>query len=136
MFDAYALPWRNRGEVLKPGGWFGTGDIARIDAQGYVHLVGRNSSCINVGGMKFFPEEVESVLCSHPDIQEARVFGNPHPNFGTVPVAEIVRSADSHITSAELSSFCRKRLARYKLPAEYRFCESLPKTASGKIKRF
>lgn len=135
MFDAYAAPWRARSEVLKADAWFCTGDIAQMDAEGYVFLLGRSSAVINVGGMKFFPDEVEALLCTHPGVKEARVLGVAHPSFGVVPIAEIVRSGQCEVSAGELGAFCRKRLARYKLPVEYRFCDCLPKTASGKLKR-
>lgn len=135
MFDAYVSPWRTREEVTQPDGWFSTGDIAVADAQGFITILGRSKSVINVGGMKFFPEEVESVLCSHPGVAEARVLGITHPIFGSVPVAEVVTSLDAEVAPGELASLCRKQLARYKLPVEIRFVESIPKTPSGKISR-
>lgn len=135
MFDAYTCPWQNRDQVLTQDGWFCTGDIAKLDADGFVYLLGRSSAVINVGGMKFFPEEVEALLCSHPGVREARVLGIPHPSFGVVPVAEVVKSGDPDVSTPELASFCRKRLARYKLPVEFRYLDRIPKTATGKLKR-
>ncbi|MBV5332795.1 acyl--CoA ligase, partial [bacterium] len=73
--DAYLSPWKPRAEILDADGWFATGDIAKIDAEGFVTLQGRSRAVIGVGGMKFFPEEVESVLTSHPAISAARAFG-------------------------------------------------------------
>lgn len=135
MFDAYIEPWQKRAEAMQEG-WFSTGDIARADGDGCLYLVGRSNSMISVGGMKFFPEEVETVLCQHPMIAEARVFSRPHPSFGMVPAAELVAvQGESAPAAREIFSFCRKRIARYKIPVEIIFVEALTRTASGKIKR-
>lgn len=133
MFDAYIIPWKKRSDLLKDGVWFSTGDLAYADAEGHYFLQGRIKSVINVGGMKFFPEEVEKVLCLHESVSEARVLSRQHPNFGSIPVAEVV--ATSAIRAVELLSLCKRHLARYKIPAEIVFVESIPKTASGKILR-
>ena len=135
MFDAYVAPWRTREEVTRPDGWFSTGDIATEDSGGFITIIGRSKTVINVGGMKFFPEEVELVLCSHPEVLEARVVGIPNPIFGWVPVAEVVKSPQGALTPYTLVSLCRKQLARYKLPVEIRFVETIPRTPSGKISR-
>lgn len=135
MLDAYLAPWRAAEEVLEDG-WFGTGDLARRDEEGHVFLEGRLVSVINVAGLKCFPEEIEAVLCALPEVKCARVTGKPHPRVGAVPVAEIVpRNPDHPPTMAALESHCRAALARYKVPVEFHFVQSLPVTASGKIKR-
>jgi acyl-coenzyme A synthetase/AMP-(fatty) acid ligase len=135
LFDAYIEPWQERAAVLRDG-WFPTGDIARADSDGCLYLVGRNKSVISVGGMKFFPEEVESVLCQHPLIAEARVFGRAHPTFGMVPAAEVVAVQNEQApTVREIVSFCGKQIARYKIPVEILFVQAIARTANGKIKR-
>jgi long-chain acyl-CoA synthetase len=133
IFDAYIDPWKKRRDLLKDGVWFATGDLAYMDSDGNYYLQGRIKSVINVGGMKFFPEEVEKVLCLHDSVREARVVSRQHPNFGSISVAEVV--VTSAIRPAELLSFCKRHLARYKIPAEIVFVESIPKTPSGKILR-
>ena len=135
MFDAYLFPWTPQSEVLHDG-WFATGDLARVDEDGFVQLVGRKVSVINVGGMKVFPEEVEAVLCSHAGVAEARVVGMPHAMFGAVPIAEIVPSdAAAPPKSAELNQLCRRELSNYKVPMKYSIVSELPKTPSGKLRR-
>jgi len=135
IFDAYVIPWRRRDEVLEEG-WFRTGDLGVFDEEGYLQLVGRSHSVINVAGLKCFPEEIEAVLCDHPAVAGARVYGKPHERVGAIPVAEIVpKDPATPPTILSLSSHCRAKLARYKVPVEFRMVESLPKTASGKIKR-
>lgn len=135
MFDAYVAPWRSREEATEPGGWFATGDVAFINDGGSVILQGRSVNVISVGGMKFFPEEVERVLRLHPRIVEARVIARDHPVLGSVPVAEVVLSPGPEVHQAELISLCRCELAPFKVPVAIRFLESLPKTPSGKIRR-
>jgi long-chain acyl-CoA synthetase len=136
FLDAYLSPWKPRAEILDAEGWFATGDIASIDAKGRVALLGRAAAVIGVGGMKFFPEEVEEVLNSHPAVQRSRVYGRPHPDFGMVPVAELLLRADA-ITpkNSEIFALCRRQLSRHKIPAEIRFVDDIPLTPSGKIKR-
>jgi long-chain acyl-CoA synthetase len=129
-------PWKPRAEILDANGWFATGDIASIDAKGRVVLLGRAAAVIGVGGMKFFPEEVEEVLNSHPAVQRSRVFGRSHPDFGMVPVAELLlKTDDIPPKTAELFALCRRQLSRHKIPAEIRFVDDIPLTPSGKIKR-
>lgn len=131
MFDAYLSPWRTVEEVCMDG-WFPTGDLAETDAAGRIFIRGRSKSVINVSGMKVFPEEVEAVLQSHPAVQRCRVSGCSHPVFGTIPVAEVI-AAD--IAARDLIAWCRGRLSPYKIPARISLVDSLPLTASGKIRR-
>ena len=135
MLDAYLAPWRTRDAILEQG-WFRTGDLATIDAGGFARLCGRAQSVINVAGMKCFPEEIESVLCSHPGVRAARVTGRAHAKFGAVPVAEVVaREPVNPPEIIELVKRCRAALAAFKIPVEFKFVEALPVTASGKIRR-
>jgi long-chain acyl-CoA synthetase len=135
MFDAYLKPWRPRDAVLEDG-WFRTGDLARIDDDGDIHLLGRSHSVINVGGLKCFPEEIEAVLCEVPGVAAARVSGRENARFGAVPVAEIEASDPAQPPKiSALAAHCREALARYKVPVEFRFVERVPRTASGKIQR-
>lgn len=135
IFDAYLKPWRTRDAVLDDG-WFHTGDLGTFDADGFLKIVGRLHSVINVAGMKCFPEEIEAVLSGHPGIRAARVVGKPHPRFGAVPVAEVVaRDPANPPDLCSVLARCRDALARFKVPVDVQFVDSLPKTASGKIRR-
>lgn len=135
MLDAYLHPWRRRAEILE-GGWFRTGDLARIDEDGDVHLLGRSHSVINVAGLKCFPEEIEAVLNEVPEVRRTRVLGKPNARFGAVPIAEIVpRDPENPPKISALVAHCRGALARYKVPVEFRLVESVPLTPSGKIQR-
>ena len=133
MFDAYLLPWQPAAKVLHDG-WFRTGDIAEVDADGDFHLLGRSHSVINVAGLKCFPEEIEAVLNEAPGVAASRVTGKPNPRFGAVPVAEIEpRDAAAPPKISSLAAHCREALSRYKVPVEFRIVASLPRTANGKI---
>jgi len=136
IFDAYLSPWRPSDGVTREGGWFATGDIAHADEEGYYYLKGRTKTVISVGGMKFFPEEVEDVLMTHPGVSEARVMAREHSIFGSFMEAEVVLSGDAPVTDAELLKLCKGKLARYKIPARIVFVEKIPRTASGKIQRY
>lgn len=135
MLDAYLNPWRLHGDLLLDGRWFKTGDLALRDAEGCIYILGRTNSVINSGGMKCFPEEVEAVILSHPGVSAVRVSGQAHPHFGAVPVADIIPS-DPSPSAGSLAAHCRNALASHKVPVEFRFVKELPRTSSGKIRRF
>ena len=136
FFSAYFSPWKSAREILD-GSWFNTGDIGRIDNDGFLFILGRVKNLINFNGMKIFPSEVESVLKRHALIQEALVFGLSHPEYGTLPVADIVLRKDlkNSFDVQDLRTFCYQHLAKYKVPKEFRCVEKLEKTLSGKLKR-
>ena len=135
MLDAYYSPWRGRDEVLMDG-WFKTGDLGKIDADGFLTIVGREKDVINFVGMKIFAQEVESVLNQHPQVKESLLYGAAHAEYGQLPIAKIVVRHDSgNLDANDLRRFCYQRLAQYKVPKDFEFVDSLPKTASGKIKR-
>ncbi len=136
LFSAYYSPWTLRDQVLVDG-WFRTGDIGRFDAQGALQLLGRKKTMIFVAGMKFFPEEVEDCLNSHPRVRESRVTAKTHPHLGEIPIAQVVLSLDAVEAEVipELKRLCAERLSSFKMPAEMKVVEMLPKTGSGKILR-
>lgn len=135
MLDAYYSPWRGRDEVLMDG-WFKTGDLGKIDADGFLTIVGREKDVINFVGMKIFAQEVESILNQHPQVKESLLYGAAHAEYGQLPIAKIVVRHDSgNLDANDLRRFCYQRLAQYKVPKDFEFVDSLPKTASGKIKR-
>lgn len=114
-------------------GWFHTGDIGYLDFEGYLYVLDRRDDVILSGGENVYPAEVESVLRSHPSVEDAGVIGASDERWGQVPVAFVV--ARTEITDAELKAFCSERLARYKVPTQIRFLESLPRNAAGKLMR-
>lgn len=115
-------------------GWLHTGDLARMDEDGYFYIVDRKKEMIIVGGYNVYPREVEEVLYSHPDVVEAAVIGVPDPDYGEAVRAFVV-AKNPGLTEEELLAYCRERLAKYKVPGEISFLEELPKNATGKILR-
>ncbi|MEM7409385.1 MAG: class I adenylate-forming enzyme family protein [Myxococcota bacterium] len=135
LFDAYLDPWTPSASLLGEDG-FRTGDQGWFDADGTLHLAGRRHNRINMAGMKFFSEEVESVLLAHPAVQECRVFARTHPQLGEIPVAEIVADpAGDAPDRADLTRHCRRSLPSYKVPREFRVVDALARTATGKLQR-
>ena len=122
-------------QSITPDGWFKTGDLVRMDEDGYVYIVDRVKDMINVAGEKVYPREVEEVLHAHPDVADAAVVGIPHPDKGEVPKAFVVRKPGAGVSAGDLIAYCRERLARYKVPAEVEFVEEIPRSASGKTLR-
>ncbi|MFN7936251.1 MAG: long-chain fatty acid--CoA ligase [Bryobacteraceae bacterium] len=116
-------------------GWLHTGDIARMDEDGYFYIVQRKKDMINVGGFKVFPTEVDEVLYTHPGIAEAAAIGIPHAYRGEVVKAFVVLRDGSSATAEEIIGYCRGRLAKFKVPVEVEFLDELPKSAVGKILR-
>lgn len=134
-----------RGEVVMKGywerphataamirnGWLRTGDIGRLDEDGFLTLLDRSRDLIISGGANIYPREVEEVLLRHPRVAEASVIGVPHPDWGETVVAYVV--AHAPVSEIELDAHCLEHIARFKRPRRYRFVESLPKNHYGKV---
>ena len=134
MFDAYASPWFSRKQITHEG-WFTTGDIGRLDADGFLFLSGRKTAVINLAGRKVFPEEIEAVLNRNPAVRESRVYGRAHPHLGELVEAEVV-PARPETEAEELRDFCRSHLAAFKVPTEIHLVRAVARTAAtGKIFR-
>ena len=118
---------------LTDDGWFRTGDIARVDGDGFVWIEGRLSDMVNRGGLKVFPAEVEEVLRSSPDVADAAVVGRPDDRLGEVPVAFVVPAPGVALSSDGLSDYCRARLAPYKVPVRFETMRALPRNEVGKV---
>jgi long-chain acyl-CoA synthetase len=136
LFDAYYSPWRRQIDI-SPDGWFETGDMGQFDDEGYLYITGRAKEMISVGGMKFFPQEVETVLDTHPSVEEAYVFAESHPRLGEAPHAlvKLREQVETNGLSDELRRLCQANLSAFKIPLTIRFVEQLPRTGSGKLKR-
>ncbi|QQZ08274.1 fatty acid--CoA ligase family protein [Heyndrickxia vini] len=115
-------------------GWLYTGDLAKMDEEGYFYIVDRKKDMVIVGGFNVYPREVEEVLYEHPDVVEAAVIGVPDPEQGEVVKCFVVRKNDA-LTEAVLMEYCKQHLAKYKLPHSIEFIEELPKNTTGKILR-
>lgn len=115
------------------GGWFHTGDIGYLDAEGFLYIVDRKKDMIVSGGENIASAEVERVLYEHKAVLEAAVVGRPDPRWGEVPVALVVLREGMKADAEELREFCRSRLAKFKVPREVRFIDALPRNPSGKV---
>jgi long-chain acyl-CoA synthetase len=120
--------------VLKDG-WFRTGDVARIDPDGFAYIVDRKKDMVDVGGMKVYPREVEEVLFQHPGVMDAAAVGAPDAEHGEVVVAFVVKKPGSTATAEELIAFVRERIAHYKAPRRIEFRDELPRTGVQKVLR-
>lgn len=128
--------YRNRPEETAQalrGGWLYTGDIGEFDADGYLSIRDRKKDMVIVGGYNVYPREVEDVLFAHPDVADAAVVGRPDAYRGETLAAHVVLRPGAAPDAEGLLTHCRERLARYKLPAQWFFPASLPRTAANKI---
>ena len=115
------------------GGWFHSGDMARVDTDGYFYIVDRKKDLIIRGGYNVYPREVEEVLYEHPKVREAAVLGVPHDEWGEEVGAAIVLHDGEELAPEELSAYVRERIAAYKYPRVVWFIDELPKGPTGKI---
>jgi long-chain acyl-CoA synthetase len=122
-------------EVFTADGWFKTGDVVKIDEEGYVFIVDRVKDMINVGGEKVYPRDVEEVLHRHPAVADAVVIGIPDPNLGEVVKAYIALKPDHAWTPEGVVDYLMPELASYKLPRSVEFVEEVPRSVSGKALR-
>ena len=114
-------------------GWLHTGDMGRIDADGYIFIVDRKKEMLLVHGMNVYPREIEEVLYQYPGVAEAAVIGRRPDRKGELPVAFVRAAPNTTLNNKAILRYCHERLAEYKLPREIRVLESLPRTATGKI---
>ncbi len=129
--------WQNPAEthkVLRQGRLY-TGDLATVDEEGFIYIVGRQSDTIKSGAYRLHPGEIEDILNAHPDVVESAVVGHDDLVLGEAVVAAVVLRPGNALRAPDLLQFARKFLPSYKLPKQIKFVEQLPKTASGKIRR-
>jgi long-chain acyl-CoA synthetase len=115
-------------------GWLHTGDMARMDEEGYFYIVDRKKDLIIVGGYNVYPREVEEVIYNHPDVIEVAVVGVPDPDQGEAVNAYVVRK-NLELNKELVLEYCKEHLAKYKVPTTIEFLEELPKNTTGKILR-
>ncbi len=127
-------PEKTRSEFTADG-WFKTGDLGRIDSEGYVHIVGRAKDLVISGGYNVYPKEVETELDAVPGVLESAVFGVPHPDYGEGVTAVVVLEPTAAISEADIIHSLHGRLARYKLPKRILFVAELPRNAMGKVQK-
>jgi long-chain acyl-CoA synthetase len=132
VMQNYWMQAANIEDALTPEGWLLTGDLARIDQQGFVFIVGRKKELILVSGFNVYPEEVEHVIQQNPKVKEVAVISVPSEKTGEAIKAFVVK-ADESLTTTELLEYCRSALTAYKLPHEITFLKHLPKSMLGKV---
>ena len=123
-------------EAIDADGWMHTGDLATMDAEGYVNIVGRIKDMVIRGGENVYPREIEEFLYRHPQVQDVQVVGVPDARYGEVLCACVVLKAGEAATAQELQDFARGQIAHYKVPAYIEFVEAFPMTITGKIQKF
>ncbi len=123
-------------EVIDEAGWMHTGDLATMDGDGYLRIVGRLKDMVIRGGENIYPREVEEFLYSHPDIADVQVVGVPDPKYGEELCAWIrMRPGAAPLTAASVKEFCAGRVAHFKIPRYVRIAEEFPMTVTGKIRK-
>ncbi len=135
MTGYYKMPEKTA-ETIDSEGWLHTGDLATMDAQGYVNIVGRLKEMVIRGGENIFPREIEELLIRHPKIADAQVLGVPDTFFGEELLAVILPKVGEEITEQELRDFCKDQISHQKIPRYFQFVKSYPMTASGKVQKF
>lgn len=121
---------------IDKAGWMRTGDLAVMDEEGYLKIVGRIKDMIIRGGENIYPAEIEAVLHTHPDVSEAHIVGVPSDKYGEEVMAWIRLRPDASLTRAELISYCQPRLSAFKIPKYWQFTDSFPMTVTGKVQKF
>jgi len=132
MKGYYKMPEETAATIRN--GWLHTGDMARMDEEGYFYIVDRKKDLIIIGGYNVYPREVEEVIYNHPDVVEVAVVGVPEPNQGEAINAYVV-SKNPKLSKEQIIEYCKEHLAKYKVPTTIEFLEELPKNTTGKILR-
>src|SRR5262249_50034200 len=123
-------------ESIDPARWMHTGDLAVMDGEGYVNIVGRIKDLVIRGGENVYPREIEEFLYSHPDIVDVQVIGVPDLKYGEEIMAWVKLREGASLDAAELRAFCEGRIAHYKIPRYVHVTDDFPMTVTGKIQKF
>jgi fatty-acyl-CoA synthase len=123
-------------ESIDPGGWMHSGDLATLDEDGYVRIVGRIKDMVIRGGENVYPREVEEFLYTHPQVADVQVIGVPDERYGEELMAWIVPHAGVTLTEEDVREFCRGKIAHFKIPRYVKFVDSFPMTVTGKVQKF
>ena len=123
-------------EAIDPEAWMHTGDLATMDDEGYVNIVGRIKDMVIRGGENLYPREIEEFLYRHPQVQDVQVVGVPDEKYGEELCAWIIAKPGSSPTEDDIRAFCKGQIAHYKVPRYIRFVQAFPMTVTGKIQKF
>ena len=133
VFQGYWRMPEKTAEEFTADGWFKTGDVGRVDAQGCLTIVGRSKDLVITGGYNVYPAEVEGLLNELPGVQESAVIGVPHADFGEAVVAVVVARAGATPQAPELLAMLKARIANFKVPKQVFVVSELPRNAMGKV---
>jgi len=122
--------------AIDTGGWMHTGDLATMDDEGYVNIVGRIKDMIIRGGENIYPREIEEFLYTHPMVQDAQVIGVPSERYGEEVMAWIIPKAGTTPTADDIMAFCKGQISSYKIPRYIKFVDAYPMTVSGKVQKY
>ncbi len=131
--------WNNpsaTAEAIDPGRWMHTGDLATLDADGYVNIVGRIKDMIIRGGENVYPREIEEFLYTHPDVSDVQVIGVPSARYGEEVMAWVKLREGASVSGPDLEAYCRGKIATFKIPRYWKFVDGFPMTVTGKIQKF
>jgi fatty-acyl-CoA synthase len=123
-------------EAVDADGWMHTGDLATMDAEGYVNIVGRSKDMVIRGGENVYPREIEEFLYGHPDIADVQVIGVPSERYGEEVMAWVKPREGAVLDDEALTAYCRGKIATYKIPRYWKLVEAFPMTVTGKIQKF
>ena len=121
--------------TITPDGWLATGDVGRVDEDGYFYIVDRTKDLIIRGGYNVYPREIEEVLYEHPDVAEAAVIGVPHDSLGEEVGAAVALKEGAKVRPDELRDYVKERVAAYKYPRQVWLVDALPKGPTGKVQK-
>jgi len=136
MFSGYWRDPKATKETIDEQGWWHSGDLVRMDEEGYIYVVEREKDAVISGGENIYPAEVEEVISQHPKVKEVAVIGVPDERWGERPIAIIVPRGEQAVTIEEVRQFCQDKLARFKIPDRVELTDSLPYSGSLKIARW
>jgi malonyl-CoA/methylmalonyl-CoA synthetase len=122
-------------EEFRDDGFFITGDMATMDTEGRISIVGRAKDLVISGGYNVYPKEVENVIDEMEGVKESAVIGVPHPDFGEGVTAVIIKEQNSDITEDDIMEFLKERIARFKQPNKFFFLHELPRNTMGKVQK-
>jgi len=135
MQGYYKMPEKTT-QTIDSDRWLHTGDLATMDARGYVNIVGRLKEMVIRGGENIFPREVEEFLIRHPKVADVQILGVPDTFFGEELLAVVRLKEGEQLTEQELRDYCKGQISHQKIPRYFQFVESYPMTASGKVQKF
>ncbi len=123
-------------EAIDADGWMHTGDLATMDGDGYLNIVGRSKDMVIRGGENIYPREVEEFLYTHPDVADVQVIGVPDARYGEELMAWVKLRDDAAVTEEDLRAYCREQIAHFKVPRYVKFTDDFPMTVTGKVQKF